>query len=792
MAQETVASKNTTQVLITGNMIGDSNGSPKFITVKVIDSNKNSFEAVSDGIIVDTQKPVLTANIINDHIFGTREIVRIEIASNKTVNAPVVISNNVNATIEGEDTVGTKFIYDLQLSEDFTTGSYTVTITAKDLTEPAETANISTTSVEFYVDTNKTYPFAQGDGSEGNPFLISNAEELNQVRYYPDFYYKQIADIDLEEFINTRLEEEHPSANDTNSVAGWLPIDVFSKTYDGNSYSIKNLFIDRKSDYIGLFSTLKAEAIIKNLTIENSIVKGIKNVGSLIGYGGNYLDNCICKNSEVYGYNGSDSLRIGGIAGSCTKIKNCHYQGEVNGFCYVGGIVGEGVDVSDSTVSATINGAYDTGSIIGYVISGNISNCSSSGNIKAHGNAGGIAGNCFGHTIIQNSNSQTIINGCDSIRIKKVGIFWDVSFNHASYALGGIAGYVYGNNSIFRNCIHTGKILGIKGNDNIYGSNLLGGLIGNSDGDNLLIENCKVYSEIENYHIQNYTATGNYDGVGPIGGLIGGCNSTNACIKNCYSQANMKCSYNSNCGGIIGELCGNATQIAQTFSNASMSEIVCNGNGWGHSSGIVGYSTDNNVNISNCISTSYVGNRSIISTSMTSGIINSHHDNFTVSNCLSTTSLQANQQQGNVIWSNSGGIVAYDGAYDNSCTNSNISLAKFIVCGDPGNQGIDHSGRISNNCQNKNIHNNNYAWEKIDNDSIPNNEIHWSSERGLNTAHGADVSKSDFWGASTQETFWANPNKLGWDFDNVWEFRAGYNLPQLRGMPAMEDPDFIN
>ncbi len=64
-----------------------------------------------------------------------------------------------------------------------------------------------------------------------------------------------------------------------------------------------------------------------------------------------------------------------------------------------------------------------------------------------------------------------------------------------------------------------------------------------------------------------------------------------------------------------------------------------------------------------------------------------------------------------------------------------------------------------------------------------------TGERLANNENGADAAKSEFWGASTQQSFWVN--KLGWDFDNVWEFRAGYNLPQLRGMPSVEDPEYL-
>src|SRR5690606_15965479 len=66
--------------------------------------------------------------------------------------------------------------------------------------------------------------FANGDGTEGHPYLIETAVQLNDVRDGLDKHYKLNADIDLD-------------VAPYNEVEGWLPIgdssNAFSGSFDG-------------------------------------------------------------------------------------------------------------------------------------------------------------------------------------------------------------------------------------------------------------------------------------------------------------------------------------------------------------------------------------------------------------------------------------------------------------------------------------------------------------------------------------------------------------------------------
>lgn len=95
----------------------------------------------------------------------------------------------------------------------------------------------------------------QGSGTEKDPYLVSNADELFEVRNNLKACYKQIEDIDLEPWI---LED--------NPNLGWAPIGnsttPFEGIYNGNNKIIKGLKINRSNtDYIGLFGAVMNASI---------------------------------------------------------------------------------------------------------------------------------------------------------------------------------------------------------------------------------------------------------------------------------------------------------------------------------------------------------------------------------------------------------------------------------------------------------------------------------------------------------------------------------------------------
>ena len=694
LSQETVLDKNTAKAQITGDSIGGSNGSVRFVRVRVAGSDGSNLETVSDGIVVDTQKPVLVATITNDTVFGTKDVVKIEVSSNETVYAPSVISENVAAVVEEEQATGTKFIYRLQLNDSFTTGVHNVTIVASDTSEPMATANCSTIIATFSVDTSITYPFAQGAGTEDNPFLIETVEDFNRVNQYPNYCYKQINDLDFSSNWNG-------------------PIHNFSRIYDGNEHIIINANINAPTDdCVGLFSVLNEGAVIKNITVENASFKGKDYVGIIVGYANvnSIIDNC-----HVAGVSSGTNF-IGGIAGSANNIINCSSSATVTGLKNVGGITGESGYINNCEVTGNVNGlikAENVGGIVGSCFTNSVTNCNVTiSEVSGKDNVGGIVGWGMNNSVV-NCNSN--INHMSLIAIENWGnldpvVGYNEEHEYCPENIGGIQGKAAGNNIIISNCKRNGRM----SFSSCYFAKNVGGILGCNQCNNAVLE--KNYSNTLFFYQPHKNNT--LPIVYRFAGAIGSCEGSSVTISNSISIVDLQHYGGYDIGGTRGVgLCVNRGSGSISVNNCI---AFTKSNSWGISYGPL----------------------------------------VTIKNSLALTS------SGNPEFGVAKGY-------------SSLEIKNVFVAADSRDSDPDTYFRVAE-ISDKTILDNNFGW-------IMGTRFYETS-----ISHGENVAKSDFWGASTQSTFWANPDKLGWDFDNVWEFRAGYNLPQLRGMPAIEDPDYIN
>ena len=105
-------------------------------------------------------------------------------------------------------------------------------------------------------------PFAGGDGTADNPFLVATAAQLSEVRNFDYASFRQIADIDL-------------------SGSNWTPISHFRGNFNGDCHRITGLTVNVTGNG-GLVAILWGT--IKNMTIINANVKGGTYTGILAGY----------------------------------------------------------------------------------------------------------------------------------------------------------------------------------------------------------------------------------------------------------------------------------------------------------------------------------------------------------------------------------------------------------------------------------------------------------------------------------------------------------------------------
>ncbi|MCL2040355.1 MAG: hypothetical protein FWG85_08015 [Bacteroidetes bacterium] len=284
----------------------------------------------------------------------------------------------------------------------------------------------------------------QGDGTEGDPYLIYNITDLKEVAdsmpnlysYNRDLHFKLMADITTP--VDFRIEGFGPSNS------------IYNRTFDGNKYKITlNLNMPQNAG-VALFKTVESNAVVKNLSVDGEVIGNIY-VAGIVGRSYGTIENCI----NYANITGLGNGRVGGIAGEkWGQIIACNNYGTI----------------INSIVNATTFSLY-TGGIVGLSNNGVISKCINAGNVICNNvindsNVGGIVGQMSGAT-------NHILEYCLNI-----GCVTGSSF------VGGICGmYFYSNNSsIITNCINAGFV---KGNKTVSGITVL-----NAIANGVAISNC--------------------------------------------------------------------------------------------------------------------------------------------------------------------------------------------------------------------------------------------------------------------------------------------------------------
>ncbi len=163
---------------------------------------------------------------------------------------------------------------------------------------------------------NVTYEFDlfnAGQGSETSPYIITTADEFENINYYPTSYFKLGNDISL--------------ASKTGNI-----ITTFGGTLDGSGYTISNWTGKSEDRYLGLFEQTN-QATIKNIifaylsgTMETTYTNSAMYGGLIVGYAQNstftnikldhsILNVTITDGANNYQEENDPNFYIGGFAG---------------------------------------------------------------------------------------------------------------------------------------------------------------------------------------------------------------------------------------------------------------------------------------------------------------------------------------------------------------------------------------------------------------------------------------------------------------------------------------------
>ena len=246
-------------------------------------------------------------------------------------------------------------------------------------------------------------PPSEGDGSEGSPYIITKAEELEWFRNeVNNGQYSICAKIaDNVEVIDMSTVCHAADASKNLGELSWVPIGVgnaYTGTFDGSGKTISNLYIKTENQQAGLFG-YTFQSTIKNLTFENANVTNTElYTGILVGDAGyqTTLQNIKISTNKCQVIGGKDYT--GGIAGKLDgNANNCVNYATVQGIKDVGGLFGYYSRAGNSMTACANYGnvtatSQIAGGLVGYFESGTIQDCANYGAVTGTDRVAGMSG----------------------------------------------------------------------------------------------------------------------------------------------------------------------------------------------------------------------------------------------------------------------------------------------------------------------------------------------------------------------------------------------------------------
>ena len=298
--------------------------------------------------------------------------------------------------------------------------------------------------------------FAGGDGTEQDPYQISDGTELAYLAkvindgttgFNADTVYYELTDNII---LNDTTDWDDWIASEPANT--WNPIGTtstaFAANFNGNGFAVYGVYIeDSSSNRLGLFGAVSGT--VSNVGVEQSYINGNFIVGGIAGdVNSGKLINCY-NSGKVYG-NGM----VGGVAGvSVGDIESCYNTGMIAGYgvAGVGGVVGR---LSGGSSFPRVMNCYNTGTVV---------------------SSNGVVGGVVGAVTLLTSGDPI---GCSVVNCFNLGIVY--SMDEAGGVVGSVSNSVSGT-CVIANCYNLASVNGLTD---------IGGIAGSVQGSSTSITNC--------------------------------------------------------------------------------------------------------------------------------------------------------------------------------------------------------------------------------------------------------------------------------------------------------------
>jgi PKD repeat protein len=331
-------------------------------------------------------------------------------------------------------------------------GSYSIRLTVYD----DVSRNTSTIVKEDYIEVMEGSFIPDGSGTEDDPYLIANLDNLLWLSTTPtvwgsSIYFLQTQDIDATDTQNW------------NDGAGFSPIGEdpftpFQGIYNGDKHVIDGLYSNFYNiAYVGFFGCTYG-AVIEALGLTNIYMSSMVSLGGVVGYN---FENSLVRECYTTGTVTGDSF-VGGIVGQndhYSTVTECYSECNVTGIMWnVGGLVGFnswGSTVSDCySTGDVVNDFENTGGLVGYNLGySTICNSYSTGSVSSFFDVGGFVGenknseidNCIWNTetsgytygVGNNTGSITNLLGKTTAEMQMMNTFTDIGWDFAGETING-------------------------------------------------------------------------------------------------------------------------------------------------------------------------------------------------------------------------------------------------------------------------------------------------------------------------------------------------------------------